>query len=254
MFVALTGWRRSQGRHWSEEARLSWPARRVGTLYLFMLVLPLATPSRRPCGLSSLSGDHRQFPLRISRSSGGFAHEDRMAHAGSARRWPCLARPKRSHGSLVPPYWASTCAPGTCSSASLPGPAAGSVDHPRVRDARSRRLQRLGLGMVDAVDGILRPASARLRAIVAVAAQRKHLRPRAVEEAAVPIANAFALVGIGSIAVTDATLAVLTDDELACVCATSSPTSANRGGLLREARFWFHFPVMDRRPGHDYRA
>ncbi len=67
--------------------------------------------------------------------------------------------------------------------------------------------------------GIIRPASDRLRTIVATIAERMDVRPKGVEEIALPMANALAFVFQDRIGVTDAALAVLSDEELSLLSA-----------------------------------
>jgi Zn-dependent protease with chaperone function len=67
--------------------------------------------------------------------------------------------------------------------------------------------------------GILRPAGDRFREIATRSAERAGIELRSIEQAAVPMVNAFAFVHDRGIGVTDAALAVLDDDELGAVCA-----------------------------------
>jgi Zn-dependent protease with chaperone function len=67
--------------------------------------------------------------------------------------------------------------------------------------------------------GISRPAGERFRAIAERAAERAGVRLRSIEQLALPMANAFAFVHDRSVAVTDAALAILDDDELSAICA-----------------------------------
>jgi Zn-dependent protease with chaperone function len=81
-------------------------------------------------------------------------------------------------------------------------------------------VYRLGGGLVLLKwTGILRPASDRLRAVGAGISDRMGIRPRSFEVLALPQANALAFPLRGRIAVTDAALAVLLDDELSAICA-----------------------------------
>ena len=67
--------------------------------------------------------------------------------------------------------------------------------------------------------GAARLASPRLRAVVERAALQTGVRPRAVYEAPMSMANAFALIGARSLIFTDGALALLDDTELELVCA-----------------------------------
>jgi Zn-dependent protease with chaperone function len=66
--------------------------------------------------------------------------------------------------------------------------------------------------------GTVRPASDRLRGIASRVAEQIDIRPRAIEQVALPMANAFAFFSTNSIGVTDAALAVLSDNELDTIC------------------------------------
>ena len=67
--------------------------------------------------------------------------------------------------------------------------------------------------------GIIRPASDRLRAIVASIAEWMNVRPKGIEKIALRMANALSFVLGDRIPVTDAALADLDDEELAVLCA-----------------------------------
>ena len=77
-----------------------------------------------------------------------------------------------------------------------------------------------GVGLhIGSVLGLMRPASARLASIVEKTAERTVVQPRATYESVASVANAFALPLCQKLIVTDKALAVLTDNELAVVCA-----------------------------------
>jgi len=67
--------------------------------------------------------------------------------------------------------------------------------------------------------GLARSASPRLRVVVERAAMQTGVHPRAVYEAPLSMANAFALIGAQTLVFTDGALALLDDRELELVCA-----------------------------------
>jgi Zn-dependent protease with chaperone function len=67
--------------------------------------------------------------------------------------------------------------------------------------------------------GVFRPASERLCAIAAGLSEQSGVTVRRVEQVSLPMANAFALPLDGSLAMTDAAMAALNDDEVRAICA-----------------------------------
>jgi hypothetical protein len=209
MFVALSFWRCAQASHWTEEARLSWPARRLGASSFVIVVLPLvivlARDDRR---IEVLPAIVTNFLLVAV----GFAGVLQTRIGWERRLSPAMAMtPNAAKGIWI-------------NHASLTGFSilTGSLLFGLVSRTDSRTswtviaCGTLGLGAYVTWGwtslmrwiGVFRPASARLRSIVAQAAESGNLRPRAVEEIALPVANAIAFIGTRSIGVTDATLAI----------------------------------------------
>jgi Zn-dependent protease with chaperone function len=67
--------------------------------------------------------------------------------------------------------------------------------------------------------GLVRPAGDRFVAIVSMIGDQMKVRPNSVVQMRLPMANAFAVFGHKSLGITDAALAVLSDQEIAAVCA-----------------------------------
>ena len=87
--------------------------------------------------------------------------------------------------------------------------------------------------------GIIRPASERLRAIVSHVSEQMNIRPRAVHTVGLPMANAWAFIAVRSVGASDAALEVLSDDELAAVCAHELG-HLNEPAWVRAARFLYN--------------
>jgi Zn-dependent protease with chaperone function len=216
--VVLRRWRRYRGGDWFEQARLAWPGRRLGRLSLLVVWIPLLIVAGRlgetfdlmpPIAINTL--------IVVAGLAGAIRATIRWGH----RINPAMAlTPRAEWGAWILPW-------------SVIGPlilvvVSTTTLSPDRGDAALAMLAGVTLafggywtwGWTSLMrwSGIIRPASDRLRAIVAGIAERVEIRPTAVEQVSLPMANAFAFIRTGSIGVTDAALAVLDDDELAAVC------------------------------------
>ncbi len=219
IWVALQPWRRFRGDAWTEKARLAWSGRRLGRVSVFIVVISLLIAAGR---------DGSRVDLITPALTNLLVVVAALAGLTQAR----LAWGRRSN-----PSWALTprAAQGACFlSLSLVAPLilVEFVLFRLMPDRWNSRAIAVIAGGTLAVGayigwgssflkrrlGIIRPAADRLRTIVARVAERFDYRPRAIEQVALPMANAFAFVLTGRIGVTDAALAILDDDELAAVC------------------------------------
>jgi Zn-dependent protease with chaperone function len=220
MRVALRPWRRFSGNDWCEEARLIWPARRVGRLSrLILLITLLCTAGRFGWRAELLPPIATNFLIVVATMVGSI-----QAAIGWEQRFnPAMALTSRARRGAWIFSW------------SLYGPVIVFVFllvgiGPNL--GRTAALWLIpavvlflcayfawGWMIVMRWTGIIRPASDRLRAIVTGVAGRVGIQPAAIEQLALPMANAFALVRDRSIGMTDAALAVLDDDGIAAICA-----------------------------------
>jgi Zn-dependent protease with chaperone function len=220
MRVALRAWLRSQSDHWSEQARRSWRGRRLGRLSLLVVPAPiLAVVLSRGVHLQLLPGLVMSFL---------FMAVIYIGILGAAISWdrkinPAVAlTPGGERGAWI-------------SSFSLLGTLLligfvlyGLADRFHTMGAWTivaagillafAHLRR-GWLLLMRKSGIMRPGSQRLLSVVARLADATGVHPKAAFQVALPMANAFAFLQARSIGVTDAALATLSDDELACVCA-----------------------------------
>lgn len=220
LHVAFRAWRRSASDSWVERARLAWPARRLGRISSMLVAAALTI---------ALVRDGRQVdllpPFAANLLVAGAAYVGGLqAQISWGRRinpaWALTPRPTRGVwvGSLA---WIGALLVLAFTLVFLAPPS---------WDARAWALLAAGTMAVGLYfawgwrrfllwTGVLRPADDRLRAIATRAADRAGIKLRSVDQAALPILNAFAFVHDRSIAATDAMLAVLDDPELSAVCA-----------------------------------
>jgi Zn-dependent protease with chaperone function len=220
LYTALRTVRRRTEIHWTERARLAWPGRRLGRVSFAIIC---------PCLMISYAYSASLVEL-IPRMS-AFALVFVVAYIGATQvaiGWgqrvnPASALTPRStyaawifNLSIIGPFMALVFAGvgfmGEDWNAQSIGIMAGSVLAVGLY---------LGWGWVRLMRwcGIIRPASERLSAVAQRVAQSTDVRPVAVQQVGLPMANAFAFFTMKSIGVSDATLSVLGDDELATVCA-----------------------------------
>jgi Zn-dependent protease with chaperone function len=219
IYVALRPWRRAAAASWVERARLAWPARRLGRIAPGLMILPMwIAVGRDGRQVDLLPAAATNFLVAAAACLGGM-------HAAIA--W----------GRRLNPSWAITPRPERGAwvlSLSWIGPAFVFAFtlfslSPTTWDARAWGLLAIGTIAVGTYigrgwrrslrwAGVLRPAGDRFREIATRAAGRAGIELRSIEQAALPMVNAFAFVLDRGVAVTDAALAVLDDDELDAVC------------------------------------
>jgi Zn-dependent protease with chaperone function len=220
--ICLAEWplRRYQGDSWTEKARRAWYARRMGRASIVILGLPPFLAFLDPSiGILFIPAGLPKFIAGML----GMIGVLQAAIGNERRRNPAVAlTPSAGRGAWIPPLL-------------LIGPIMGLIvlfagplpDRMNLMAVALLGAIALGLGLylncgLRAVLrglGIIRPASDRLRAVVARVAEKGGVSPRGVEQVALPMANALAFILERKIGVTDAALATLDDDQLATVCA-----------------------------------
>jgi len=221
MYVALRPWSRARGAHWTELARRAWPSRRVGAWSTLIAVVPLVVAVGR---------DGRRIDLLPAIVT---------IFLFAAAAWSGVMQSRLEWGLRLNPTISSlTPRPRRAAwilSLSLSGILIsfafvlyGLV--PKNGNAAAWGIIAGGILAVGAYlnwgwsallrwSGIILPASDRLLTIVSRVAAQMNIRPRSVDEVALPMANAFAFIASGSIGATSAALATLSDEELSAVCA-----------------------------------
>jgi Zn-dependent protease with chaperone function len=217
MFVALWRWRRSVEAPWVERARLAWGARRLGGFAWLVIAFAVMFAVGRGGDIVPVGVLH--FLIAAASLYGGI-----QAAIGWSRRlnptWAMTPRPARG-------AWAFALAwvgPLACFGFIL---YALSPDRWQIRSwvllacGAAAVGGYIGWGWLRLMrwTGIIRPAGDRFRAIALAAAEQAGIGLRTIEEAALPMANAFAFVHDQGLGVTDAALAILDDDELLAICA-----------------------------------
>jgi Zn-dependent protease with chaperone function len=218
--VALTPLRRlPEGAHWTEFARLAWPARLTFMACLFWL--PVF------CGLLALLHGgplaHTPKPLLVGLAAAGAFLAAALVGGPVVRRtvWPGLTPGTwlRSVAASVLIFWPplialvvlATLAPPRFGADALGWLGVGLV---------VLLIASSGVGLlVCRLVGLARPAGPRLRAAVGRAAERLGIRPPALDLLPGAEANALAFPLLRRVAVTDRLLDALGDEELAAVCA-----------------------------------
>jgi Zn-dependent protease with chaperone function len=241
MRVALRPWRRFTGSDWCEEARLIWPARRVGRLArLLLLISLLGAFGRYGSRAELLAPIATNFLIVVVTVLGSI-----QAAIGWEQRFnPAMAlTPRARRGAWI--FSWSVYGPVIVFVFLLAGlgPILGRTAGLWLIPAGVLVLCAYfawGWTILMRWTGIIRPASDRLRAIVAGVAGRVGIQPAAIEQLALPMANAFALVRDRSIGVTDAALTVLDDDGIAAICAHELAHLAEPR-WVRRARLSFPF-------------
>ena len=218
--VTAQAWKRSAEQHWSERARQLWPARKNAGSSSALIIFPLALVANSEGPVVDLLPPIATTFLLVAAGWAGWVQ---------ARIW----WERRFN-----PAYALTNRPGRAawiSSLSVVGVLLISIfvligvvpDHGGVATWAILALGAAFVGvylnwiwmLVMRAAGLIRPAGDRLTALVAAVADRTEVRPNSVLELALPMANAFAFVAHKSLAMTDAALAVLSDDEITAVCA-----------------------------------
>lgn len=220
--IAAARWplRRRQEAAWTERARIAWPSRDLGAaafgilggLCVFISFIPKADSPLLP-----------RTVLTTLAITGGLLGVIQSVIAGEQRLNPAYAlTPRATRGAWI--LRLATLGP------ILLLLLLGAVVLPdRMNLAAAVVLVLIALltgfylgwgwAVVMRASGLLRPASERLRRIVSSLGEQATQRVRRVEQAALPMANAFALPLDGGLAMTDAALAVLDDDEARAICA-----------------------------------
>jgi Zn-dependent protease with chaperone function len=217
MFAALWRWRRSAAAPWVERARLAWSARRLGGFAWLVIAFAVMFAVGRRGDLIPVGVLH--FLIAAACLFGGG-----QAALGWTRRlnptWALTPRPARGAWA----FFVAWLGPMACIGFIL------FALSPDEWETRSWVLLACGAAAVGGYmawgwlrlmrwTGVIRPAGDRFRAIASGAAERAGIGLRSIEQAAIPMANAFAFVHDRGIGVTDAALAILDDDELSAVCA-----------------------------------
>jgi Zn-dependent protease with chaperone function len=230
--IWLTAWpsRRARGTHWSELARLTYPARVLGVKCIILVALPLVFAAGR---------DGRRIDLLPAVATICFLVVSAWTGVLAARLAlelefnPAMAltpRPRRAawvvNGALrgVPILigfllYAIVSPDG--------GIAAWAILVSGVLLVAA--YMTWGWKFLMRATGLARPAGDRFASIVAELGDRMKIKPNAVFEIALPMANALAYPLQKAMGITDAALAVLDDDE---VCAIA----AHEAGHLSEPR------------------
>lgn len=220
--MAVASWplSRYRGDCWSERARLAWPSRRTGRMATVVLGSPAFLAFAR-----SRSGLQVLPPTML------------MVAASAVAFWGVLETVIRRESRLNPAY---ALTPSAARAARISwllilGPiflvtiVVACILPDLLNKTAVTILFTIALGVgsylawgwaaLMRILGVIRPASDRLRSVVERTAEKAGVFPRAVVQVGLPMANAFAFTLEGKLGVTDATLAVLDDEELAAVCA-----------------------------------
>ena len=188
MFAAVRPWKRRRESHWTVQARLSWPGRRVGASGFPVIVLPVVFL------LASMAGGLMCFlrSWRVSSSCRRFlpasCARDRMgASTLSGDGIDPAGRPRSldlqhfGHGVLpvhgILPVWSR-----------FQNGRQGRVGDRDLRCAWRRHLLRVGLDLAHAGAGRFSAGIGRFRTIAGQAANQDHVRLRRVEEIELPVA------------------------------------------------------------------
>ena len=253
--AAFAAWSRSAGRHWTERARLSWPGRRLeplsGILVPFlMLSFVVAVPPPSPLAVGEGPGGlPAGTTTRVLLLVAGYLGliQARLGWERRVNPAATLSPLGRRAGWILVPltlaFWIW-----------LPYAIFGRwLIHRTALD-----LAIVGGGLLAIVAyqlggwlmvlrwaGLRRPAPERLRAVVARVSERMGIRPRAVEVIVQSQANAMAFPLTGRILVTEATLAVLDDDELSVICAHElAHLGEPRGVLVARLVYGIAYPMV----------
>jgi Zn-dependent protease with chaperone function len=219
-WVALRPRRHYQGEAWTEQARLAWPGRRVARAGPLLVLFPvLIAVSRGPGSVDLIHPLATTLLVVAAVLAGGIAAGRRLA----SRLNPAVAlthRPGRAAWILGFSVAIPLALIQVLAALTLPA----QLDIPT---ATILTIEALAVGAyfnwvwagLLRGTGVIRPASERLRTIVERVSEGFDVRPRAIEQASLPMANAMVFAASGRLAVTDAALAILDDDELAAVMA-----------------------------------
>jgi Zn-dependent protease with chaperone function len=217
-WIALWPWRRSRASHWSELARLAYPARKLERLLL--IVTPLLIAVSRPGARLELLPE---FAVNCLFVLAGWTGVLRGCVSWARRINPAMKTTPRPERAIWISNWAVTGVViltayglfgiaswqlGLWSSIVI---AAGVVCFGAYLNWGWPILMRLV--------GLIQPAGERFRTIALAIGERMQITPTAVVELQLPLANAFAFIATGNVGATTAALAVLDDDELTAVCA-----------------------------------
>ena len=212
--------RRRRDSSWTERARFAWPSRRLGPAATAILwgVTIVAFLSSRP--------DHPLLPtvvLLILAIACGLMGIIQSMIANERRVNPAFSlTPRATRGAWIfrLGIWGPILLLAIVGAALVP-------DRLNLTAVIELALIALGMGVylgwgwaaLMRLLGVFRPASERLRTIVSNLSEQSGITgPRRIEQVSLPMANAFALPLDGSLAMTDAALAVLADDEVRVIC------------------------------------
>jgi Zn-dependent protease with chaperone function len=220
LFIALRPLKGHEESHWTERARLAWPGRRLGRVSFVVVGLCLLIAYFYNFSFAEF------FPRTMTRALvviAAYVGATQSAIGWRRRFNPADGRTPRANRAA----WLFNL--------SIVGPlmllafiGIGSIgDEWNAQTVGVMLGSALAFGLyfgwgwvrIMRCCGIIRPASAQLCAIVSYVAGLLDVRPKAVHQVALPMANAFAFFSTKSIGVSDAAISVLNDDELTMVCA-----------------------------------
>ncbi len=219
--IAVASWPlwRYRGDSWSERARRAWPSRRMSGIAMIVMGGGAIVAFARP-----------QYRLQI------LSPVVLMATASVVAIWGVLQTAIRRESRLNPAYsltpmaargarisWLLVIAPIFLGTVVLDFILPDQLNSTAIMILVAVAVS-LGsylawgrLGLMRSL-GIIRPASERLRTIVQRASGNSGTIPREVVEMGLPMANAFAFPLQRMVGMTDASMAVLDDEEIATVC------------------------------------
>jgi Zn-dependent protease with chaperone function len=220
MSAALYRWRRSGQKPWPERARLAAAGRQIGALATFLVVIPLAIATGQDGRRIELFPPIVTVFLLVVAGWTGVLH----ARIRLERKLnPAMALVPRAERAIWLSNWSYRgvlLLVGFVVFGVMPRQAGPIAWAALACGALAAAVHVIwGWVLLWRALGIIRPASERIRAIVEQTADQMNVRRKAVDELPIPVANAFALFVQGCIGVTTPTSEVLTDDELASICA-----------------------------------
>jgi Zn-dependent protease with chaperone function len=231
--IVVTAWpsRRARGKHWSEQARLTYHARALGARCIFLVVLPLVFAAGRDgrriellpavaticlLFLAAWTGTLGSRIALESRFTPAMALTFRPRRAAWIVNWVLRGVPILAGFALfaIVPYDGGLTAWAILAFGVL----------------AVALYMNLGWLILMRAAGLIRPAGERFRSIVAGISDRMKIGPNATFEIALPMANALAYPAQRAMGITDAALAVLSDEEVSAV-------AAHEAGHLSEPRW-----------------
>ena len=212
--------RRAREAHWSERARLLYPARSLGIRCVVLITPALAFTAGREGRRIDLLPPVVTICLLVLTAWAGVV----AGRIGwESRLNPAMAltpRPRRAAWIMQSSIWGVLILFGFVMYACVPpdgGPASWVMLFFGM--AIVTGYLRWGWFGVMRACGLMRPAADRFRSIVASISDRAKVHSKQVVTVGLPMANAFAMPPQQALGITDAALAVLSDEELSAVAA-----------------------------------